>query len=285
MIEINNRIGIVTPLKNEIANLPELISKIAEQSIPVEYWVIIENGSDDGSKEYLANLQPPANVKNFVVINFTLPNERYELGHKYATVVNQGFEYFRKNNILANLDFVGILDADCFPGPTYYQELVDFMNKDPKLGISSGIAYTVDGQYDGKSKSWVRGNCRLWKIKCFLEAGYIIGPSADTLSVGSAEMHNWKAYSDQNLIYHCREVGNKIDYAYYGYSAYFRGMTPLYIIIRCLNYFLIGKPNNAKRYYTGYFDAKKEKKEQIQDKEMYLYFTGSLKRKITRLLG
>ncbi|WP_163712916.1 glycosyltransferase [Mangrovibacterium lignilyticum] len=273
-------VAIITPLKDEKDNIPILVEKISKQKHPIKYWVIVENGSTDGSKELLSKFKKIENVENFIVLHFSLPTEKYELGIKYATVVNQGFQYIRKNNIIDELDFIGILDADCFPGPTYYQDLIKFMEKDPQLGIASGLAYSLDGVYDGKSKNWVRGNCRLWKIECFREAGYIIGPSADALSVCKAELKGWKAETLKELSYQCREVGNKVNYAYYGYSAYFRGIPPMYATIKIIKYFAIGQFKNAKGYCDGYFSSYFRKKERINDQDILNYFSKSLRRKL-----
>lgn len=268
------KLAVVTPLKDELGNLPMLIKSMEDQVVPIEYWVVVENGSVDGSREFLAGLKEVKNVNNLVVLNFCLPVEKYELGVKYATVVSQGFEWLKKNDCLSKIDYVGILDADCFPGSEYYQELTNFMKGSSEIGISSGLAYTLDGVYDGKSRDWVRGNCRLWKKECFLEAGYIIGPSADALSVCKAEVKGWRAIPSKDLIYKCREVGSKVDYSYYGYSAYFRGISPLFAFMKSVKYMLTGKLSNGGRYFSGYFGALFGKKSKVQDAEILEYFSG-----------
>lgn len=268
------RIALVTPLKNEMANLPDLIDKITKQTTPIDYWVIVENGSTDGSKEYLDAIEQLPNVLQFIVLNFTLPNEKYELGQKYSTVVSQGFNYLRDHQLLDNLDFVGICDADCFPSAHYYQQLTDFMYSNRKIGISSGIGYTLEGKYDGEAKNWVRGNCRLWKKECFVEAGYLIGPSADTLSLCKAVLKGWAAVPDTSLVYHCREVGQKVDYSYYGYSAYYRGITPVYALLKSVNFLRLRKPVQAKSYFKGYFQSYLHKKDRIPDMEIRRYFAN-----------
>ncbi|WP_158967146.1 glycosyltransferase family A protein [Paraglaciecola sp. L3A3] len=274
------KIAIVTPLKNEIKNLPLLIEKVTNQNIEVEHWVIVENGSDDGSKEFLEKITSLPNVKHLTVLNFTLPVEKYELGIKYATVVNQGFEYLSKNNYLEAIDFVGILDADCFPDENYYQELTTFMNNSTEIGISSGLAYSLDGKYDGKSRDWVRGNCRLWKQQCFLEAGYFVGPSADALSVCKAELKGWKSIPMQTLSYKCRDVGENVNYSYYGYSAYYRGIPPAYAFLKAFKYLLQGSVGNFTGYFKGYFGAWYNKKPRINDSEILEYFSNYYAKKL-----
>lgn len=281
-LKTNKNIAIVTPLKDEMENIPLLMEKITQQKAQIKYWVIVENGSTDGSKEKLEEFDHVENVEKFIVLHFTLPNEKYELGTKYATVVNHGFNYLIEKHLLEKLDYVGILDADCFPGSNYYQELIDFMEATPRLGIASGLAYSLDGTYDGKSKDWVRGNCRLWKIKCFKESGYIIGPSADALSVCKAEIKGWLTKTKKDLTYQCREVGNKVNYSYYGYSAYYRGIPVFYAILKTLNYILIGQPKNAKGYFNGYFNALINKKEKSKDQDILNYFSRILSRKILK---
>jgi glycosyltransferase involved in cell wall biosynthesis len=268
------KIAIVTPLKDELTNLPLLIEKVTEQSLPIEHWVIVENGSIDGSKEFLEKIENLPNIKKLTVLNFTLPVEKYELGIKYATVVNQGFQYLKENDYISDCDFIGILDADCFPDKDYYSELTDFMNSSPEIGISSGLAYSLEGKYDGKSKTWVRGNCRLWKKECFVEAGYFVGPSADSLSVCKAELKGWKSLPKADLSYKCRDVGENVNYSYYGYSAYFRGITPLYAFLKSMKYLLQGNLNNFKGYFSGYFGAWFQRKEKISDREILNYFSN-----------
>ena len=277
---MENRIAIVTPLKDEKSNIELLISSIKKQDHKIFAWVIVENGSKDGSAEILSKIDHIDNVEHFIVLNYALPNDTYELGVKYATVVNQGFEYLRKADFFNTLDFIGILDADCFPGSTYYQELTAYMNKNKDIGISSGLAYNLNGKYDGKSRAWVRGNCRLWKKACFDEAGYIVGPSADALSVSKAEIKGWRCEPLKELGYSCREVGEKVNYQYYGYSAYFRGITPLFAFLKSLNYLFILKPKNFSGYFKGYFGAYFSRKKRIEDPEIRRYFSNYLVKKM-----
>ncbi|RXG25998.1 glycosyltransferase family 2 protein [Leeuwenhoekiella marinoflava] len=277
---MENRIAIVTPLKDEKSNIELLIRSIQQQNQKIYAWVVVENGSKDGSAEILAKIQNLDNVEHFIVLNYSLPNDKYELGVKYATVVNQGFEYLRNASYFETLDFIGILDADCFPGASYYEKLTDFMTKDKTIGISSGLAYNLNGKYDGKSRDWVRGNCRLWKKACFDEAGYIVGPSADALSVCKAEIKGWRCEPLKELAYNCREVGEKVNYEYYGYSAYFRGITPLFAFLKSLNYLFILKPKNFSGYFKGYFSAFFSKKSRIEDAEIRRYFSNYLAKKM-----
>lgn len=271
------KIAIVTPLKDEIGNIDLLISSIENQTMLIDTWVIVENGSTDGSTELLNKIKKIENVRNFIVISFALPDERYELGVKYSTVVNYGFSYIKNNMI--DYDFIGICDADCFPSKCYYKELTDFMSEN-SIDISSGIGMFENNRPDGESKTWVRGNCRLWNKNSFKKAGYIVGPSADTLSLGRAEMMGFKCIPNHDLLYNCREMGCRARYSYYGFSSYYRGITPIYAFMKTLNYFRILQIKQGFQYIYGYYISYIKSVDRIEDKELLKYFSDTILRKI-----
>lgn len=274
---MSNKIVIVTPLKDEIDNIDCLINSIEAQSIAIDTWVIVENGSTDGSCEKLQKINYVNNVKSFILINFTLPNDKYELGVKYSTVVNYGFTYIKQHNI--DYDYIGICDADCFPTKNYYKELTNFMAVN-SIDVASGIGLFDNDRFDGESKTWVRGNCRLWNKNSFLKAGYIVGPSADTLSLGRAEMMGFKCVPNLKLFYRCREMGERTRYSYYGFSSYYRGITPFYAVMKTFNYFRILQVKQGFQYIYGYFKSFINSEERIQDKELLNYFSNTIERKI-----
>lgn len=275
------KIGIVTPLRNEINNITELFKSIQGQSIPIYYWVIIENDSSDGSVELLNQLKSEVkNVENLLIINQKNAKSNYELGVKYASVVKTGFDIFQEKGVLERLDYVGILDADCFPEKDYYQKLTDFMIKTPKLGISSGIIYDENGKADLANKNWVRGGCRLWAIDCFKEAPYVIAPSADTISACRAILKGWQVNVNPNLKVISRQVGDNVNYGYYGYSCYYRGHTPIYAILMTLKLMARFKFNKALHFAKAYFWSLLILKPRIGDPEIIKYYRWHVLRKL-----
>ena len=101
------KIGIVTPLRNEIQNIEKLFRSIEDQTLRVHYWVIIENDSKDGSIEKLNKIKKTVkNVEKLEIYNSKASNPVYELGVKYATLINTGFEKIKNNGIIDDLDFI-----------------------------------------------------------------------------------------------------------------------------------------------------------------------------------
>lgn len=275
------RIFLVTPLRNEIENLPRLLDCVENQSVNIECWVIVENGSTDGSKEMLARLSSVPNVGRLVVLNIDTEGAEYQLGSKYARLVNAGFSTILENYVLDADDTIGILDADSFPELSYYEKLTSHFDSDPRLGITSGLSFDIDsGKLSSHSRSWVRGSCRLWRSSCFMMSGYIIGPSADTLSAARAELDGWKVHVTPSASFFAREVGGRAKIKYYGASAYYRGNTLTYILLRALKHVVQGKPAQGLELAQGYLEAKAVKADRLADKELRAYFRTYIVRKL-----
>lgn len=275
------KIALVTPLKDEIENIDKLIRSIEKQSIPIFSWIIIENDSTDGSKEKLSSIKTLKNVNHYEVINIELPNKEYALGTKYASIIDIGFKALKKKKYYKDLDYIGILDSDIFAEKNYFEKLLTSFNSNPKLGITSGRIIDEKGKYDLSNKNWVRGGCRLWRIECFEESGYVIGPSADTLSVAKARIKKWEVIpTDAHVV--SRLVGTRIDYGYYARSAYFRGHTLPFAILKSLLIFSKGYPKRSYSYFRAFFHEFLKKSSRIEDEEILKYYKYYLVRKLLK---
>ncbi|WP_324827104.1 glycosyltransferase family A protein [Qipengyuania zhejiangensis] len=283
---MTRRIFLSTPLRNEIDNIDRLFSSVAAQHYPIDLWVIVENGSTDGSREELARRAAPTNVAELVVLNEDTESGDYALGAKYARITNRGFDEIRARRDLGSEDLIGILDADSFPEPGYYASLARAFDANPKLGIASGPSVNEgDGEVSLHAADWVRGSCRLWRGACMIESGYLIGPSADTLSLARAELDGWEAKVVPDVPFRAREVGTRSKQKYYGSSAYFRGNTPLYALIRGAKFARHGRIASAREYLAGYFGALRAGEERLNDPALRSYFGSYVARKLRRKLG
>ena len=277
------KLALVTPLKNERKNIERFLSALSKQSIEIFSVVILENDSDDGSKEYLKPILTVPNINNFTVINLEFEDKSYRVDAKYSSIVKKGFDYLEKQEYFNDLDFIGILDSDCFPEENYYEELTAFMNSDNKLGISSGLIYTDSGILHKTNINWVRGGCRLWKIDCFKSAGFLVEPSPDVISVALAHINGWTTRTCKKIKVISREVGEQGDYSFYGVSAYYRGHTIFYVILRSI-YYSIYKFDMLRslQFLKGYFASLIINKDKLSNKELRNYYNWYLLNKIIK---
>jgi glycosyltransferase involved in cell wall biosynthesis len=277
------KIALVTPLKNERENIERFLSVLSKQSIEIFSVIILENDSDDGSKEYLEPILTVPNIKHFTVINLEFEDKSYRVDAKYSSIVQKGFEYLEQQEYFNDLDFIGILDSDCFPEENYYEELTAFMNSDNKLGISSGLIFTDAGKLHKTNINWVRGGCRLWKIDCFKSAGFLVEPSPDVISVALAHIHGWTTRPCKRIKVISREVGENGDYSFYGASAHYRGHTIIYIIIRSLYYTLYKLDLvRAIQYLRGYLSSIMNNNKKLSNKKLRTYYNWYLFNKLIK---
>ncbi|UNK42222.1 glycosyltransferase family 2 protein [Luteimonas sp. S4-F44] len=283
---MSRRIFLSTPLRNEFDNIPDLYRAVSSQDVSISIWVIVENGSTDGSQELLQTLPKPSNVEQLIVLNEDTESGEYALGQKYARIVSRGFDEIRARVDLQPEDLIGILDADSFPSDGYYRILTLAFDQNPRLGLASGVS--CDTGTEKKSihaADWVRGSCRLWRGACMLQSGYIVGPSADTLSLARAEIDGWQADVVKDAMFKAREVGTRSKQRYYGSSAYFRGNTLTYALVRFGKFLAYGRFSDARDYLAGYCSARSDDAPRIDDEQIRDYFEQYLPRKIKKRLG
>lgn len=267
-------IALVTPLKDELNNIKKFFKAIETQSIPISCLVIVENDSTDGSKEYLSEITKVKNVDILKVININFEDKSYRVGKKYATIINTGFQYLKKQSFYETLDFIGILDCDVFPEKEYYFKLTHFFKINPNLGISSGLTYTEEGNLHIADPNFVRGNSRIWKKACFDDAGYIIAYTADTVSIALAHLKGWETKTLKSAKVVSREVNVRIaNSRNKGYHAYYRGHTLSYVALKSI-YLMIFKSRVKMGYefFAGYLQAMINRKPRIENKQVRKYF-------------
>lgn len=266
------KIAIVTPLKNEMDSIQRLIKSIEYQSVRIYSWIIVENDSSDGSKDYLDKITNVKNVDYFKVLNISFTDKRYELGIKYSKIVNKGFQYLKNVKELNEIDYVGILDADCFPEEYYYEKLLNTFESVNGLGITSGRILFDNGNEHFINENHVRGSGRLWSVDCFNDSGYIIGMSADTLSATKARLHNWKVQVTHNAQIVSREAGARVGFQYYGRASYYRGDPILYAVLRALKNAIYFRFRFAYGFFTGYVSSYINKAIRVEDTEIKNYY-------------
>lgn len=141
------RIGVVIVTYNRIKLLKECINRVLNQTEPVDSVIVVDNNSNDGTREYLDNL-------NDTRINAYHMNEN--LGG--AGGFYEALSIASKDNF----DYVLIIDDDAMLEKNYIKKIIDFSEKNPKYNAYAGSVYT-DGKIDPYHRRRIGSKLIFWE--------------------------------------------------------------------------------------------------------------------------
>jgi glycosyltransferase involved in cell wall biosynthesis len=196
------RYVLVTPARDEAAFIRLTLESIVAQTVLPLKWVIVSDGSTDGTDEI---------VKEYVGrhnwIEFLRMPERTErhFGGK-VRAFDAGYE--RVKPLL--YDVIGNLDGDTSFGPDYIEYLLGKFSQDPRLGVA-GTNYLEDNslKYDYRFTNIedVTGQCQLFRRECFEQiGGYKPNKDGgvDLFATLAARMHGWRTrtFTGKYFVHH-----------------------------------------------------------------------------------
>jgi glycosyltransferase involved in cell wall biosynthesis len=145
------RYAVVTPARNEEENLRRLGAALAAQTHQPTQWIVVDDGSTDGTTGVLAALS----AEHPWISTLDSPGastERLNQGRREARPLDN----FRRGvNALAEpVEVVMKVDADVSFDPDYGERLMARFEADESLGIASGTCYEQeDGQWVRRTKA------------------------------------------------------------------------------------------------------------------------------------
>ena len=229
---------LVTPARNEAQFIALTIEAVAAQTIRPQKWVIVSDGSTDGTDEIVR--RHAAQHDWIELVRLPERTERHFAGKVMA--INAGLA--RMQGIA--YEVIACLDADITFGSEYFAFLLGKIALDPGLGVV-GTPYrdqtseTYDYRY--VSTEHVSGACQVFRRACFEEIGgykAVRGGAIDTIAATTARMKGWKTHSFADQIgFHHRVVGTadagQLGARFkLGRRDYLIGNHPLWQVFRCL---------------------------------------------------
>jgi glycosyltransferase involved in cell wall biosynthesis len=225
--------AVVTPARNEAANLPRLARSLARQSVRPVRWLVVDNGSTDATPEVVGAL---AREHDWIRLVTIAGDPKPRRGAPAVRAFHAGIAALDRQ-----VEFVVNKDADIAVAPGYFACLLDAFAADPKLGIAGGTCYErKDGVWRQRfvTGTTVWGGSRMYRRRCLddilpLEERLGWDGMADAMAHGSG----WRTRLLVDLPFlHYRPEGHR-DGAWsagvaQGESAWFMGYRAWYLLLR-----------------------------------------------------
>lgn len=224
---------IISPCRDEVAFMRTTLDSVAAQTVPPALWVIVDDGSSDGSQNIVRDYMDRYDWIRLV--------EASDRGHR---AVGPGVieAFYTGLDSVPELDFPYLckLDLDLDLPPRYFETLLERMEADRRLGTCSGKPYirrggTLVSERRGDEMSV--GMTKFYRCDCF-EAigGFVREVMWDAIDCHKARMLGWRAISwdESDLRFeHLRPMGSSQASIYtgrrrHGSGQYFMGSDPLY---------------------------------------------------------
>jgi glycosyltransferase involved in cell wall biosynthesis len=262
--------ALITPAKNEEANLPRLAESIAAQTVLPEGWLIVDDGSTDGSVAIARDL-----ASRFAWVSLR-ELSRDSIIDRGGPIVRAFQDGLRTIDPLP--DVVVKLDADLSFDADYFERLLAAFAAEPELGIASGSAYELEaGVWTERHQTGdsVWGAARAYRRECLLHVLPLperIG--WDGIDALKAAVGGWRTRTLRDLPFrHHRSEGERDGrwraWEALGRCAHYMGYRPSYQVIRTLHH--IRNDPAAIALLTGYLGCVVHRSEQADDPAVRRY--------------
>ncbi|HHY85744.1 MAG TPA: glycosyltransferase [Verrucomicrobia bacterium] len=229
---------IISPVRNEERVLPSTIRSVAGQSILPAAWIIVNDGSTDGTGRIADEA-----AKQYSWIRSVHRHDRgfRKSGSGVVEAFYDGYRALDRND----WEYLAKLDGDLDFGPDFVQNIFKAFDRDPKLGICGGDIYhneasmtVVESRNDPAFH--VRGATKFYRRSCWDAIGGLVQATGwDTLDEVKANMLGWTTYRvAEARALHLRPTG-AADGGWRnafknGRGSYISGYHPLYMLCKVI---------------------------------------------------
>ena len=227
---------IISPIRDEVEFLPRVIRSMTEQSILPTEWVVVDDGSRDGTTELLREAE-----RNYDWIHVVQKPDRGE--RSVGPGVVEAFYYGYERMRTTDYDFIAKMDGDIEFDANYVETLLEYFHKDPQLGSASGKVFLPVGRRlveERTSDEMTVGAFNFYRRAAFEQiGGFVREVMWDGIAYHRARITGWRTRSISNPvlnIIHKRLMGSSHKGILHGRQRwgrgqFFMGTHPIYIIV------------------------------------------------------
>ena len=158
---LDRRYVVISPCRNEMAYMRRTLDSVIAQTVPPALWVVVDDGSTDGSRELLAEYAEKHDWIRVVV--------KPDRGHRAVGPGVIDAFYFGLETVSEEFPYLCKLDLDLDLPHRYFEALLERMEADRRIGTCSGKPYVMRGGAlvsERRSDDMSAGMTKLWRRKC-----------------------------------------------------------------------------------------------------------------------
>ena len=160
------RVVVISPVRDEEATLQRTIDCMAAQTRPPDLWVVVDDGSSDGTPRILESAQRKIPWLRIV----QRPDRGYrKLGGGVIDTFYAGFDA-----VEGSYDFIAKMDVDLEFSPRYLEKILEYFERDPDLAAASGKVFRREGSglvEEFMIDEMVAGQFKLYRREAFAKIG------------------------------------------------------------------------------------------------------------------
>lgn len=198
---------LITPAHNEKDLIELVIRSVISQTILPKKWVIVDDASTDETEKIIRKCEARCDFIMYHRLQKLNTESRYA---RRAQAFLVGYEQIKT----LGFNFIGGLDADISLEPTYYECILEEFDKNPQLGIASGVYVDKIGnrlQRVPIDMNHTPGAIQMFRRECYEAIGGYIPQKYggdDSCAEIIARMNGWQTRSfPQYEVVHHRLVG------------------------------------------------------------------------------
>lgn len=275
---------IITPVRDEALYIEKTLKSVASQTIKPVEWIIVNDGSSDGTGEII---------------------DRYSSQYDWIKTVHRKNRGFRKSgggvieafydgfNRIEQIewDFIVKLDGDLSFETEYFEKCFQQFRENPRLGIGGGAIYSnIKGKLELERNPMfhVRGATKIYRRRCWDAIGGLIkAPGWDTIDEVKANMKGWetKTFFEIRAIqlkYTGAADGTWRSSVKDGVANYVSGYHPLFMFLKCIKR-TFQKPyvGGSLGHFYGFISGYTKKIPRIEDRAFINYIREQQIRRMT----
>lgn len=233
--------AVITPARNERANLARLAESLGAQTLLPLQWIVIDDGSDDGTDVLASEL---ASVRPWMRLLSAEPTSGGGLTE--GRRAGRDLIAFRRGveALEGPVEIVVKVDADTSFDPRYFETLIGRFAASPDLGIAGGSCYELEhGRWTRKRVAGThpRGASRAYRWPC-VQAALTLEPKMgwDGLDEVQADLLGYRTqiFTDIGFRHHRLTGGRERDrlraQSVMGEASWYMGYRPTFLLMRAL---------------------------------------------------